>query len=85
METNESAEFPTMLPHAFGAEGRPCRSDSGPVGPAASVRVHTETSGHRPLSGEQATAVAARREPGRYAYTAPAGSSPIRARARAAP
>ena len=24
VETNQSAEFPTMLPHAIGAEGRPC-------------------------------------------------------------
>ncbi len=24
VETNQAAEFPTMLPHAIGAEGRPC-------------------------------------------------------------
>ena len=24
VETNQSAELPTMLPHAIGAEGRPC-------------------------------------------------------------
>ncbi len=24
IETNQSAEFPTMMPHAIGAEGRPC-------------------------------------------------------------
>jgi transcriptional regulator with XRE-family HTH domain len=24
VETNQSAEFPTMLPHAIGADGRPC-------------------------------------------------------------
>lgn len=24
IETNQAAEFPTMLPHAIGAEGRPC-------------------------------------------------------------
>lgn len=24
VEANQSAEFPTMLPHALGADGRPC-------------------------------------------------------------
>ena len=24
LETNQAAEFPTMLPHAIGAEGGPC-------------------------------------------------------------
>ena len=32
IETNQSAEFPTMLPHAIGAEGGPVR-DPGPLRP----------------------------------------------------